>query len=154
MLRLSIAIVAVCFWAMSMSTILQIATELVAAWNAHDLECALSFYAPDYEGVDVDDRIPHQGHAGVRRMLQRYWGAFPDLQFVGEETIAQGNRIVMFWRACGTHRGPILHIPATGRTVNTRGVSLLTIEAGKVKRGRYLWDVAGMLRDLGLLPEP
>ena len=137
-----------------MTQTLQIATKLVAAWNAHNLERAIALYAPDYEGVDVDERIPHQGHDGVRRMLQRYWSAFPDLQFTGEETIVQGNRIVMFWRACGTQLGPILHIPATGRKVNTRGVSLLTIEAGKVKHGRYLWDVAGMLRDLGLLPEP
>jgi steroid delta-isomerase-like uncharacterized protein len=137
-----------------MTQILQIVTELVAAWNAHDLERAVTFYAPDYEGVDVDERIPHQGHDGVRRMLQRYWNAFPDLQFTGEETIMQGNRIAMFWRACGTQLGPILRIPATGRKINTHGVSLLTIEAGKVKHGRYLWDVAGMLRDLGLLPEP
>ena len=34
-----------------------------------------------------------------------------------------------------------------------RGVSALTLRDGKVIRGLYIWDVAGLLRNIGLLPE-
>jgi hypothetical protein len=46
-----------------------------------------------------------------------------------------------------------MNIPPTGRSVEIRGVSMLTIKDNQVQRGLYIWDVAGLLRALGLLPE-
>jgi hypothetical protein len=46
-----------------------------------------------------------------------------------------------------------MNIQATGRSVAMRGMSLLTLEDGKIKCGLYIWDVAGLLRSIGLLPE-
>jgi hypothetical protein len=46
-----------------------------------------------------------------------------------------------------------MNIPPTGRPINARGVSMLTVESGKVWRANYIWDVAGMLREIGLLPD-
>jgi hypothetical protein len=34
-----------------------------------------------------------------------------------------------------------------------RGVSAFATENGKITRGLHVWDVAGFLRALGLLPE-
>jgi hypothetical protein len=39
------------------------------------------------------------------------------------------------------------------RNVAVRGTSVLTVENEKVTRGLYVWDVAGPLRSIGLLPE-
>jgi predicted ester cyclase len=72
---------------------------------------------------------------------------------VEEEMVVQGNRVAVVWKARGTHQGTLMNIPATGRPVAVRGVTLLTVAEGKVSRALYLWDVAGLLRDLGLLPE-
>jgi hypothetical protein len=46
-----------------------------------------------------------------------------------------------------------MHIPPTGRKIAVRGISVLTIENGKITRGLYVWDAAGLLRTIGLLPE-
>jgi hypothetical protein len=46
-----------------------------------------------------------------------------------------------------------MHIPPTGRKIAVRGISVLTIENGKITRGLYVWDAAGLLRTTGLLPE-
>jgi hypothetical protein len=46
-----------------------------------------------------------------------------------------------------------MHIPPTGRFATVRGVSILTFMDGKIYRGQYMWDVAGLLRAIGLLPE-
>jgi predicted ester cyclase len=64
-----------------------------------------TFYAPAYEGVDVGQAKPQSGPQGVARLVKRYLQAFPDLRFVGEDVVVQGNRAVLIWTAHGTHRG-------------------------------------------------
>lgn len=130
----------------------RLVTELLAAWNAHDVERTMAFYAPDYEGIDVAQAHPQRGPTAVGQSLERYIRAFPDIHFTGD-TIIQGNRVALIWTANGTHQGTLMRIPATGRTIQVNGTSILTIEEGKITRGLYIWDVAGLLRAIGLLPE-
>jgi steroid delta-isomerase-like uncharacterized protein len=127
--------------------------ELMRVWNAHDVDRALEFYAPDYEGIDVADAAPQHGPGGLRRTMERYLQAFPDLHFTEETTVIQGDHVALFWTVQGTHQGPVMNIPPTGRSIQIRGVTLLTMAAGKVTRALYIWDVAGLLRGIGLLPE-
>jgi hypothetical protein len=46
-----------------------------------------------------------------------------------------------------------MNIPPTGHKVQVRGVSIIDVEDGLIVRGQYIWDLAGMLRHMGLLPE-
>ena len=131
----------------------QVAAELFNAWNAHDVERVMALYAPDYEGVDVGQATPEHGPDGKRDAVQVYLRAFPDLYFHTEDTIVEQGRAVVSWIARGTHHGSLMHIPPTGRTVHVRGVTILSIADGKILSGVYIWDVAGMLREIGLLPE-
>jgi len=123
------------------------------AWNSHDMESVLRFYSPEYVGSDVGQPTPQRGHQGLREMLQTYWRAFPDLQFVVTDRIIETSRVVIVWVAEGTHRGPIMNIPPTGHKVQVSGMSVIDVENGLVVRGQYIWDMAGMLRHMGLLPE-
>jgi steroid delta-isomerase-like uncharacterized protein len=123
------------------------------AWNSHDIQRVLNFYSPDYIGSDVGRAALLHGHAGLQAMLETYWEAFPDLQFVVTHTVTQGSRVVIVWVAEGTHQGPIMNIPPTRHKVEVRGVSLIEVEDGLVVRGEHIWDLAGMLRHMGLLPE-
>jgi steroid delta-isomerase-like uncharacterized protein len=123
------------------------------AWNSHDIEKALSFYSPEYVGDDVGQASLLRGHEGLRAMLEIYWQAFPDLQFRVTDRLIQDSRLVVVWVAEGTHQGTIMNIPPTGHKVEVRGVSIIDVENGKVVRGQYIWDLAGMLRHMGLLPE-
>jgi steroid delta-isomerase-like uncharacterized protein len=131
----------------------QFIDDLLAAWNSHNVERAAEFYAFDYEGVDVSQSAPHHGRAGIRQMLSSYLSAFPDLQFTNEATIVEDNHAVMIWIAAGTHLGRLMNIPPSGHKFQVRGVTVLTLENNKVNRALYIWDVAGLLRNIGLLPE-
>jgi steroid delta-isomerase-like uncharacterized protein len=128
-------------------------TELLEAWNAHDPDHVAGLYAQTYEGTDVGEASPLRGPEAVRLMVTRYLRAFPDLEFTPQETIVQGQRAALVWRARGTHRGPLMNIPATNRPTEIRGMSLLTVADGKITRETSIWDVAGFLRSIGLLPE-
>jgi len=123
------------------------------AWNSHDIEQVLSFYSPEYIGEDVGQASLLRGREGLRVMLENYWMAFPDLQFTVMDTVIQNSRVASVWVAEGTHQGTIMNIPPTGHKVEVRGVSIIDVEDGLVVRGQYIWDLAGMLRHMGLLPE-
>jgi len=127
--------------------------ELFAAWNSHDTEQAVRFYAANYVGDDVAQANPQHGTNGIRSLLALYLKALPDFHFTAEESIVDGNRVAVIWNVRGTHQGTLMNIPPTGRQISVRGVSLLTIENEKVHRATYIWDVAGLLRAVGLLPE-
>ena len=123
------------------------------AWNSHDIEKVLSFYSPDYIADDVGLASVLRGHTGLREMLQTYWRAFPDLEIAMTDMVIEGSRVVSAWVAAGTHEGKIMNIPPTGHRVQVRGVSIIDVEDGLIIRGQYIWDLAGMLRHMGLLPE-
>ncbi len=131
----------------------QFAAELVQAYNEHDLDRAASFYAADYEGMDVARPVPHHGPLGVRQSIADYIAAFPDLHFVQHDLIVEPDRVVLVWTAQGTHLGAFMNIPPSGRRVAVRGVSLLTLNGEHIQRALYVWDVAGLLRSIGLLPD-
>jgi steroid delta-isomerase-like uncharacterized protein len=132
--------------------IAQIMSKLIEALNAHDLDRVATFYAPDFIGEDIGQANPQHGPRERVSVLAVYIRAFPDLRYTGE-TIAEDNRAAFVWTMHGTHRGTLMRIPPTGRTVEVRGVSLLTFNDGKITHGLNIWDMAGLLRVLGLLPE-
>ena len=132
---------------------IQIAHDLVAAWNAHDIQMVEAFYADDYEGQDVATASPLHGPGGIGRLLAANLEAFPDFQLSIEECVAQDDSVVLFWLARGTHLGRAMNIPPTGRQIEMHGVSLLKFVDGKIMQDLQLWDMAGMLRSIGLLPD-
>ncbi len=131
----------------------QLVTDVVAAWNDHNLERLAGFYAPDYEGVDVGQAAPQHGPEEALRSMADYLRAFPDLHFTLESTVMEGNRVALAWTAHGTHQGKLMHIPPTGHPIEMRGVTLFTVKEDKIAYSLHIWDVAGFLRAVGLLPE-
>lgn len=131
----------------------QIAVQLVAAWNDHDPVRVSAFYAADYEGEDVGAPGRQTGPEEIRKVVQYYLRAFPDLHIRLDDLVVEGDKAVMVWTLSGTQRGMFMRIPATGRPVAVRGTTLIEFQDGLIKRALRLWDVAGLLRAIGLLPE-
>lgn len=127
--------------------------NLIEALNTHDLDVVASFYASDYSGSDVARAKTQQGRASLRQDLADCLSAFPDLCLREVETVGRDGRVAVHWIARGTHQGTLMRIPPTGRTVSFCGSSFLTVKNGEIQRAITVWDVAGMLRAIGLLPE-
>jgi steroid delta-isomerase-like uncharacterized protein len=45
-------------------------------------------------------------------------------------------------------------IPATGKQFSVRGVSILELEDGKIRRCSDYWDMAEFLKQLGVMSQP
>lgn len=128
-------------------------TDLLDAWNAHNLDRIASFYAPEYEGIDVAYAFPRRGREDIRQTMALYLQAFPDLHVTLESLVVQDNRAALAWIGRGTHQGRLMNIPPTGREVKIRGTTFFTIHDNQITHGLFVWDVAGALRAIGLLPE-
>ncbi len=131
----------------------RLVTDLLDAWNAHELDRIAAFYAPEYEGVDVAYPTPRRGREEIRQTMALYLQAFPDLRFTVESLIVQDNRAALAWIGRGTHLGRIMNIPPSGREVMVRGTTFFTVQNCQIIAGLHVWDVAGVLRAIGLLPE-
>jgi steroid delta-isomerase-like uncharacterized protein len=136
-----------------MKTMDETLAAYLQAWNAHDLEGVVAFYHPDYEGTDVGQAKPIHGRDGARRTIAAILTAFPDMQLSAANPLLDGGRLAVEWRLTGTHLGPVMNIPPTRRQVEVRGISILTIRDGAIVYASHVWDVAGLLRSLGLLPD-
>jgi steroid delta-isomerase-like uncharacterized protein len=77
---------------------------------------------------------------GVGKFVREFLEAFPDLQHTVEEMIAEGDRVVTRFSAAGTHSGLWLGHPATGKSIHYTGVTVATIEKGRITDHHTWWD--------------
>jgi steroid delta-isomerase-like uncharacterized protein len=100
------------------------------------------------------DPLPgqRQGREGLKEVLGMMRGAFPDIHWVVEEMVAEGDKVVTRFTWTGTHRGIFLGVPATGRSVAVKGVVMDELAGGKMSKSRILMDSLGMLQQLGVVP--
>jgi steroid delta-isomerase-like uncharacterized protein len=131
--------------------IAELIARLLQAWNAQDVEAIAACYAADYIGEDVAQATPQCGSRGASAAAADYLRAFPDLQITGE-TVIEDQRVALVWMLRGTHKEPFLRVPPSGRSIAVRGVSVLTVQGGRIIHSVCVWDVAGFLRAIGLLP--
>ena len=94
------------------------------------------------------------GLAGINAQRVMYNAAFPDLKFTLDDVIVEGDKIATRWTARGTHTGPLLNIPPTGRSVTIPGSNQFRVANGKVVEQWVFFDSGNMLQQLGVLPAP
>jgi steroid delta-isomerase-like uncharacterized protein len=110
----------------------------------------------EYFHDDMVEQAPFPGQGpgveGLKEVLRGMRAAFPDIHWTIEEQIAEGDKVVSRFTWTGTHQGPFLGVPATGRTVSVWGMVIDRLEAGKIRDTRILMDALGLMAQLGVFP--
>lgn len=80
--------------------------------------------------------------------------AFPDARGVIENRVVSGNQAIgeIVWT--GTNRGSLNGMPPTNKWAQVRAVAVLTEAEGKIAKTRHYIDMAGLLTQLGVMPQP
>jgi steroid delta-isomerase-like uncharacterized protein len=117
-------------------------------WNAqNDAALADVFAADETHHWGVGDTT-----VGPEEFLTRiaaFRAAFPDFQIHVEKTVKDGEHVVSYYRATGTHQGEWLGLQATGNEIEYNGVNIFRIACGKIAES---WGVAnhlGLVQQLG-----
>jgi len=131
-----------------------IAQRWVEAWNTRNADQVLACLTPDAVYEDVALGAVNRSHEETRQFVSGAWIAFPDLRFELTGSAITGDSGTIEWTMLGTHRGDFPGLPATGKAFSVRGVSVVELAGGQIRRVRDYWDFATVLRQLGVLPEP
>ena len=120
--------------------------------NQGRLEQANEIVAEDF--VELDP-LPgqRQGREGLKEVIGMLRAAFPDMHWVVDEMIAEGEKVVTRFTWTGTQQGTFMGIPATSRSVVVKGVVIDRIVGGMMTDSRILMDTMGLMQQLGVIPE-
>ena len=78
--------------------------------------------------------------------------AMPDLNYIIEDLVAEGDKVVARYIARFTHKGTYMGIPATGKQIVFKGAEIFKIAGGKFVETWDFPDALGMLTQLGVIP--
>jgi steroid delta-isomerase-like uncharacterized protein len=117
-----------------------------------DLDAVDRHLAPGFVNHDLPYPGAPDGPEGMRQAAVLYRAALPDWHSDVDQMIAEDDIVVERFTASGTHRGELMGIPGTGRTIMLRGINIFRIADGKIVERWGQLDQLGVLHQLGLVP--
>jgi steroid delta-isomerase-like uncharacterized protein len=95
---------------------------------------------------------PMRGPAGYLAIIGMMRGGFPDIQWTLEETICEGEKVAARFTMRGTHRGPFMGVPPTGKKIEVQAMNLYRISGGQFVEERGQPDLLALLQQIGAAP--
>jgi steroid delta-isomerase-like uncharacterized protein len=136
----------------------QVALNVIKALNARDLSLWSQHLAEDYIAEHPGVSVPLNKTKSVG-YYQRFVTAFPDIHFEVLRVLAEGDYVLIQWRANGTHAERLATmtgetIPPTRRSMTVSGAALAEVRDGKIVREWSYWDQLSLLAQLGITEQP
>ncbi len=130
-------------------------TAWASEWTANftNPDKLMDMYADDAQFEDVILAHKERGKAAIKKFFIAAGNpAYADHTFtaVGYSGNADGGAVEWTWQAKHA-AGRFLGVPAKGKETNTRGISVVTFQNGKIIAQRDYWDAAAVLRQLGAI---
>lgn len=119
-------------------------------WNEKNPEAFEDRIAPEF--VSHTPNGDYRGLDGYKELYSTYVTAFPDCHFTIDDMVAEGDTVSLGYTFSGTNTGPLQDVPATGKRVSVRGVSVSRVVDGRSVEEHVVWDTLGLLQQLGLAP--
>jgi|SRR5438034_515748 len=119
-------------------------------WNRGNLAAVDELIAEDFiDHAPFPGQLP--GRDGFKQVLRTIRTAFPDATETIEDLVAEGDRVVARVVIDGTHKGPFMGVPPTGKRIHAGGMAILGVRGGKIVERWSYSDDASVLVDLGAL---
>jgi steroid delta-isomerase-like uncharacterized protein len=125
-----------------------VAEKFIAAWNSHDPDKFLAAFTDDVFYEDVTFAEVSHGKAELRKFAVSEYEGVPDLELKLVQASIQNGHGTIEWTFSGTDKG----VYKTGKKFTVRGVSVVDVRGGKVSRSLDFYDVATVMRQVGVLP--
>lgn len=119
--------------------------------NKGNIDLIDTHFASDYVNKTVTSTV--NGHAEAKEFYGTFLTGFSDIKFEVEEIFGTGDRLVKRWIFNGTHSGEFSGIPATGKRISVKGVTIARIVNGKIAEEIDYMDDLGFLQQLEVIPQ-
>jgi steroid delta-isomerase-like uncharacterized protein len=122
-------------------------------WNQGKAAAIDELFAPDgvAHGLAEDSGNPLVGPENFKPFHATFRGAFPDLEVVVEDVLAEGDKVAARCSVRGKHTGDHLGVAASNAPVEFTGISIVRIRNGQIVEGWNNFDFMKMNRQIGIL---
>ncbi len=120
-------------------------------WAKGNLDAVDELFATDFicrtspPGVAAD-------REGQKQVVTDWREAFPDAQWLTEDMVAEGDKVVVRWSGRGVHKGPYMGIKPTAKEVTMMGISILRIVNEKIVEMWTETNILAVMQQLGVVP--
>jgi len=121
-----------------------------AIWQRHDYAALAEDHVEDGE-VESPVGSKVKGRAAIQNIYREWFSSFPDVQYLTEHLLIDGDRAVQFVKMTGTQRGDFCGLAPAGKSFEIRCAFLFFFTGGKIAREIRIYDFTGMLLQLGVL---
>ncbi|GAC1516569.1 MAG: hypothetical protein NVS1B4_12220 [Gemmatimonadaceae bacterium] len=122
--------------------------RVIAAWNSHDAAAVVALYTADVVYEDVPFGVVNHGTEELRVFAQSFFDMVPDFRVELVGSAVSDEHGYFEWIISGTDVG----IFRTGKTFRVRGTSVIDVRGDRISRTVDYYDLATLLRQVGLLP--
>ena len=122
-------------------------------WNDGRADAIPEMFAADgiAHGLSDDASSPLRGPAGFVPFHGQFRGAFPNIEVVVEDQIAEGDLVATRCSVRGKHTGDHLGFAATDSPVDFTGMTITRIKDGKIVEAWNNFDFMKMYKQLGAI---
>jgi steroid delta-isomerase-like uncharacterized protein len=120
--------------------------------------------AAEWDGLDellTDDFTRHcqatpdvqvNSREEFKKLQESFLISMPDQHITIEMLIAEGDKVAGYATYSGTLTGPMGNFPPTGKSMESKFLSIFRIEEGRIAELWIEWDNLAILTQLGLFP--
>jgi predicted ester cyclase len=106
------------------------------------------------DGKEHQESVVPPNAEGVKALIRSIHTAFPDFNCTIEDIVADGDKVWIRLKGTGTHTGPFMGRPPTGRSFTETTFDECVVKDGKIVEHWGVPDMLSVLRQLGLIPLP
>jgi predicted ester cyclase len=107
---------------------------------------------PAFVNHDLPFPGASRGRDGMGLAAAMFRRACPDWHSDIDQLVAEGALVVERFTASGTHRGELMGVAPTGRTIVLTGIQIFRIDGDTIVERWGQLDQLGLARQLGLVP--
>jgi steroid delta-isomerase-like uncharacterized protein len=125
-----------------------VADRLYDAYNRHDPAAVARLYAADGTHEDIAQGRPKTGPDEIAAGLGKFFGWFPDAHWEPQVGILADGREAVTYLLTATLQGQMGPFVPRGQRISLRGVHVLDLRDGLIKRSEDYWDAASFQKQL------
>ncbi len=139
---------------MTKSELHELAHKVLAGYREHDAEAVVEALTDDIVWTEPEGTWHTKDE--VAASIEGTFEGFPDSEWPEESAVVMPSddhsTVAVTWRWQGTHTGPYVGLPATGKQVDVSGVSVAKVRDGLISEMTFHFDTYDFLEQLGVVP--
>ena len=122
-------------------------------WNKGREEAIDEMFAAEGIAHGLADEAGNdlRGPRDYKPFFHKFRSAFPEIEVVVEDTVAEGDKVAARCLVRGKHQSDSLGFAATGQSTEFTGITIVRIEKGKIVEAWNNFDFMTMYKQLGAL---